>query len=235
MIATGHQPAYLPWLGLLHKIAVSDLFISWDAVPMESSGFENRNRIPGPAGGLWLTVPVQRGRNIPIKDIAIATEHDWQRKHFRSIEQVYAKAPFWARYKPTFEYLYLQQRWTRLVDLSDQVLTFLLHEFDVHLKRVKLSDLALTSTNAQLVLDACKKVGAWKYVFGAKGPDYANGRLFREQSIEPLVQEYLARPYHQLGGGPFVPNLWAFDVLLNVGPDEGREVMLAGGTVRRME
>lgn len=235
MIATGHQPVFMPWLGLIHKISQADVFISWDDVPMESSGFENRNRVPGGDGSQWLTVPVRRDRDAKLKDVAIASEHDWQRKHLRSIVLTYAKAPFWSRYEATFKYLYEQQTWTSLVALNDQILTFLLHEFFVQTKRIKLSDLGLTTSKAQLVLDACKKVGAWKYIFGAKGPDYADAKVFRDASIEPLVQEYSARPYNQVGQSSFVPCLWAFDLLLNKGPDEGRDIMLAGGSLRRME
>lgn len=232
MIATGHQPVYHPWLGLLAKIAAADVFVSWDAVPMESSGFENRQRI---LGGQWLSVPVHRGRDVPIKDLTIAKEHDWQRKHFRAIEHVYSKAPFWPRYEPTFRYLYEDHAWERLVDLNEQILAVLLHEFDISVKRLTLSSLGTTSRNAQQVLDACKKVGAWKYVFGAHGPDYAKGDTFRAAAVEPFVQHYEARPYEQLGGGAFQPNLWAFDLLLNKGPDEARDIMLAGSTVTRME
>lgn len=237
MIATGHQPVFMPWLGLIHKIASADLFISWDDVPMESSGFENRNRIPGPDGGQsqWLTVPVLRSRDAKIKDVEIAKEHDWQRKQLRTIVLTYAKAPYWAKYEPTFTYLYEQQTWTSLAALNDQILTFLLHEFDVHTKRITLSSLGLTTSKEQLVLDACKKVGAWKYIFGTRGPDYASAQPFRDAGVEPFVQEYSPRVYDQIRHQVFVPNLWAFDLLLNKGPDEGREIMLAGGSLKRME
>ena len=32
MILTAHQPVYLPWIGLFHKIAESDLFCYFDIV-----------------------------------------------------------------------------------------------------------------------------------------------------------------------------------------------------------
>jgi len=42
---TAHQPQYLPGLRLFDKIAQADMFVYLDTVPMESSGFENRNKI----------------------------------------------------------------------------------------------------------------------------------------------------------------------------------------------
>lgn len=230
MIATAHQPSYLPWLGLIHKISLADAFISWDAVPMESSGFENRQRI---RGGRWLTVPVHRSRDAAIKDVTVANEHAWQRKHLRSIEQAYERAPHWEEHAPFLRHVY-SVKWERLVDLCDFVLAYLLHHYDVHPARtLTLSSLKTTTHKGEQVLEACKAIGAWQYVFGEMGKGYANPRMFREQGVEPLVQTYEPKPYDQ-GGGEFEPRLWAFDALLHLGDEEAREVMLAGGKVGRM-
>ena len=58
MILTAHQPVYLPWPGLFHKIAISDSFISFDQVQYLPKDWNNRNRIKTPDGPIWLTVPV---------------------------------------------------------------------------------------------------------------------------------------------------------------------------------
>lgn len=222
----------MPWLGLLAKIAYSDLFISWDDVPREDSGFENRNRILGTGGAQWLTVPIHRSRDVKIKDILIANEHDWQRKHFRAIELGYSKAPHWKQYEPALRFLY-ETKWERLVDLNEQILTFLLSAFGITVSRVKLSSYGLTTTKAQLVLDACKKAGAWKYIFGKNGPAYLDASAFRKADVEVFVQDFECVPYRQVGSDAFVPGLFAFDALLNLGPEEAREIMLRGNTTVR--
>ena len=58
MIITAHQPAYLPWLGLIHKIAISDVYVFLDNVQFEKNSFTNRNKIKTANGPIWLTVPV---------------------------------------------------------------------------------------------------------------------------------------------------------------------------------
>ena len=58
MILTAHQPVYLPWLGLFHKIALADQFISFDQVQYLPKDWNNRNKIKTPSGGIWLSVPV---------------------------------------------------------------------------------------------------------------------------------------------------------------------------------
>ena len=60
MIVTAHQPAYLPWLGLLHKAALSDVFVLVDNVQFEKDSFINRNKLRSPEGWRWLTVPASR-------------------------------------------------------------------------------------------------------------------------------------------------------------------------------
>ena len=72
MILTAHQPVYLPWLGLFHKIALADLFISFDQVQYQIYDWNNRNRIKTARGSIWLTVPSCAGHlNKTISDIEI--------------------------------------------------------------------------------------------------------------------------------------------------------------------
>ena len=42
MILTAHQPVYLPWLGLFHKIALSDKFVYFDQVQYLPKDWMNR-------------------------------------------------------------------------------------------------------------------------------------------------------------------------------------------------
>ena len=74
MIISAHQPAYLPWAGYLHRIAISDVFVILDNVQFEKNSFTNRNRIKSPSGSVWLTVPVSQKGHMSgtISDIKIA-------------------------------------------------------------------------------------------------------------------------------------------------------------------
>src|SRR6202040_3775048 len=95
MILSIHQPAYLPWLGYFDRIARSDKFVYLDNVQFERNSFINRNRIKTPHGPIWLTIPVRLKEhfNRTIADIEIDAQQDWKRKHLRSIEQNYRRAP----------------------------------------------------------------------------------------------------------------------------------------------
>ena len=58
VILSAHQPAYLPWLGYLERISLSDKFVILDQVQFEKNSFINRNKIKTKEDALWLTIPV---------------------------------------------------------------------------------------------------------------------------------------------------------------------------------
>ena len=83
MILTAHQPVYLPWLGLFHKIALSDTFVFFDEVQYLPKDWMNRNKIKTKDGEIWLTVPVLRKgqRELKTSEIKINNSTNWQKKH----------------------------------------------------------------------------------------------------------------------------------------------------------
>ena len=259
MIATAHQPAFMPWLGLLHKIASSDVFISWDDVQAEDSGFENRQEVYTATGRQWLTVPIRKNRELKIRELAVVNQQPWARKHWRTIELAYSGAPFWHVHSQFLRWVY-DQEWLSLVDLNGAILDYLVVQFKIRGPRfLKLSDLKLpkpappavpiplsadqhpvavpahVSIANQTIIAACRSVGANKYIFGGLGNGYADRLAFLAAGIEPMVQSYEPVPYRQMQHGVFEPRLWAFDLLLNVERDRAIEVMVAGGRVDRMK
>ena len=89
------QPSYLPWLGFFDQVRRCDRFVFYDDVQYDKDGWRNRNRIKAAAGPVWLTVPVRtRGRmGQPIDEVEIANATPWARKHLKTIEEAYARAP----------------------------------------------------------------------------------------------------------------------------------------------
>ena len=61
MILAAHQPAYLPWLGYLDKMAKADVFVVMDDLQYETQNYQNRQRVKINCGATWLTVPLKRG------------------------------------------------------------------------------------------------------------------------------------------------------------------------------
>ena len=105
MILTAHQPVYLPWLGLFHKIALADVFVSFNQVQYQPKDWNNRNQVKTSAGPKWLSVPVKRAGYLEktISDIEIDNSLPWARKHWKTLHLNYHRAPHFDRYALVME------------------------------------------------------------------------------------------------------------------------------------
>src|SRR3989344_1674915 len=115
MIIAAHQPNYLPNLAFFAKMTKADLFVIITNLQFEKhEGWQQRHKICGPNGDIWLTVPVLGSQNQLIRDVAINNQVNWRKKHSRTIETIYAKSKG-KEYIPLVNSLY-QKEWRRLVD-----------------------------------------------------------------------------------------------------------------------
>src|SRR3984893_12790428 len=120
------QPGYLPWLGYFDLLKKADVFVHYDDVEFDKHGWRNRNRVKGPKGAIWLTVPVLHGGRgaQSILEVEIDNRQSWRRKQLSTLEQLYARAPFSEAYLPRLREI-LERPWSRLVDLDFAVIEWL--------------------------------------------------------------------------------------------------------------
>jgi WbqC-like protein family len=227
VILTAHQPVYLPWLGLLHKIAVADLFCYFDIVQYQTKDFNNRNRIKTHTGELWLSVPVESKNHFEkcVGDIRIV-QSGWQRKHFKSIQHAYGKAAYFDAYSAELESILLLQSFETLSELNFAILRFLMRSLGIDTPIVKASDYVFQGTKSDLVLDMCVQLKANVYIFGSQGRGYADVDKFLAASVKPYFQDYRHPTYRQLHGD-FLPYMSVIDLLFNEGPCS-RDILLSG-------
>lgn len=226
MILTAHQPVYLPWLGLFHKIALSQKYCVFDVAQYQTKDFNNRNKIKTNAGPIWLTVPVESKQHFEkqISDVRIIN-NGWNRKHLKSIELAYKKAPHFERYFPDLHGL-LSREFDLLTELNTQMLQLLLQQLGISIPVVRATEYNLEGKKSDLVLDMCLKLGADVYIFGAQGRNYADVESFIRAGVKPYFQDYVHPEYHQLHG-PFEPYMSVIDLLYNEGP-ASLEILMSG-------
>jgi hypothetical protein len=226
-VLTAHQPVYLPWLGLFHKIASAPTFVSFDGVQYLPKDWNNRNRIKTPNGAEWLTVPVLRHghRDKPIVEIEINNVVPWRRKHWRALELSYRKAPYFDEYAAALEAVY-EREWRYLTELDEHLLLWFLEMLGIEVRFLKASELGLEGRKSDLVLDMCKRLGADVYIFGALGRDYAKVEEFAAAGVRVVFQDYRHPVYPQLHGA-FEPYLSVVDLLFNCGP-ASLDVLMSG-------
>jgi hypothetical protein len=231
VIISAHQPVYLPWLGLFHKIALADLFCYFDIAQYQTKDYNNRNKIKTHSGEIWLSVPVESKNHLEksVGDIRIV-QNGWQRKHFKSIQFSYQKAPYYRDYIDGLEAILIGQSFETLADLNLRMLRFLMDCLALKTPIVRASDYAFRGTKSDLVLDMCLQLKADTYIFGAQGRNYADVDRFRAGGVEPYFQDYRHPVYRQLHG-EFLPYMSVVDLLFNEGPGS-RETLLGGNVTR---
>lgn len=231
MILTAHQPVYLPWLGLFHKIALADRFVSFDQVQYLPKDWNNRNRIKTHAGPIWLTVPVLRKGYLEkrICELEINNAEPWARKHWRSLVSAYSKAPFFDRYAPFFEDVYGRE-WRTLCELNDHMLRWFLDTLGIRTPVNSAGEWSFRGQKSELVLDMCRTLGATDYIFGALGRDYADVPAFEAAAVRVHFQDYRHPTYRQ-SHGEFMPYLSIVDLLFHCG-DASLDILMSGNVDR---
>ncbi len=212
------QPSYLPWLGYFAQLMRSDVFVIYDNVQYDKHSWRNRNRIKTAQGPHWLTVPVlTRGQNWPTnRDVKIDNLHDWRRKHWLSLRQSYARAPFFSDYAGIFEPLYART-WDFLLDLNMASFTAMSAALGIKREIRLASELGVEGTSTERLVRICQALGADCFYEGAAGRDYIDPAVFEAANITLEFQDYGHPTYPQLHGN-FVPYLSAVDLLFNCGP-----------------
>lgn len=219
MIVSINQPAYLPWLGYFHRIAISDAHIVLDHVQLEKNSFTNRNKIRTRESWGWLTVPVQTSGkfgDLPIKEVEIANQKPWAAKHWQTLRLNYSKAPFFDQHAAFFESIY-GRRWEKLGELAREITKYLLDEFGIGTKLYFSSQMAVSGKKDELVLDLCRELGATIYLSGPLGRNYLREELFSHEQIAVRYDDYQHPVYPQVYPG-FEPYMAAIDLLFNCGP-----------------
>lgn len=230
MILTAHQPAYLPWLGFFHKIMISDVFVILDNVQFQKNYFINRNKIKTTQGDAWLTVPVLTSGHLEktICDMQINTKTKWRKKHWKSIEIHYKKAPYFMDYKDYFESLY-NKNWINLFELLNESMIFFINELKIDTEIYLQSQLGFKKKKQELILEMCDYFNSDLFVFGRDGKRYVDPDYFKENNRKIYFQEY-NHPIYPQQFGDFISHLSIIDLLFNVGPKKALDYIMKDNT-----
>lgn len=219
MIIGIHQLHYLPWIRYFHKLANCDIFVVLDNIQFNKNGWQNRNKIKCPDGWLCLTVPVYHRYQQSLQRVSIDNTINWRRKHWRAIQMNYSRAKFFSAYKNFFEEIYAKE-WTKLNDINFEILGYIIKALGINVQLIRASRLKVKGEATQRLVNICKELGAETYLTGAYATEvYLDVKLFRQQGIEVVRQDYTAPIYSQrFPKAGFIPNLSIIDVLFNEGP-----------------
>ena len=227
MIVSIHQPSYFPWLGLLHKIRMSDTYVVMDEVQLADRAYQHRNQFLDAQGeSRLLSIPfVREGwRDKPLRELAIADD-SWRKRHFEFIRLNYGKHPFAGEVLGELEAYYSAVHAT-LFDAVFASMKLALALFAVPTRVVRQSELAYdrSQRKAGLIVSLARAAGATTYLSGTGAREYLSGDDFAA-GPELRWTAFQHPTYPQRHARDFVPGLACLDLVFNVGRERAAQIL----------
>lgn len=216
-----HQPNYLPWVGFFNKMKGCDAFVIFDDVQLPTGkNFETRTLIKTIHGLLWLNIPIKNKNTDLLIQNAEFADNYWKKKHLKTIQTYYFKAPFFKNYIGGLEDIY-HIKCSNLTDFNVMLIKYLadkLRLFPVFIRSSVISSKELKGEAK--ILGLIKSLAGDEYISGegAGSKRYIREEDFEKENIKLIWQFFKDQVYSQLYG-PFVPRLSVIDLLFNTGEE----------------
>ncbi|MFD9628586.1 WbqC family protein [Peribacillus muralis] len=229
-IVTIHQPNFLPWIGLIHKVFQSDVFIYLIDVKYSASNFQNKTYIQGADGKeSRLTVPIQKKPDMLHEKLISyhPPNQKWKKNHLQQISDVYKKAPYFQDFFPLLEEAY-QKEHALLVDLNVHLIELILHylnyEGGTHLS----TDFNTNVGKTERLVSLLKQTGGTCYLSGKSGRDYLEKELFQQENIEIVYQDFIHPVYEARNEKECIKNLSILDWMMYHPADQIKATLTKG-------
>lgn len=216
-LATIHQPQYLPYIGTVAKVMVSDVFINYDNADYQKNYFDNRNRIMTKNGQIWLTIPVQAKLKQPIKDVKVS-DATWRKKHSKTLRMHYGNAPYFDALYPLLDKIYnMESPW--LVDFTNASWEAIFAYLGKRPHFVSSSALIDTSgmSSAEKLVRLTQAVNCEKYLSGPSWTEYMKDlSIFKNNGIEFYDCAFDLREYPS--ASVYAPYMSVIDLFFSMSP-----------------
>ncbi len=211
------QSNYIPWKGYFDAIAAVDEFILLDDAQYTKRDWRNRNRIKTAQGPQWLTIPVHGSRAQRICDVQIS-DPLWAERHWRTLSQAYARAPYFAEYRDEIETLYVGAHEPTLSAVNERFIRALCGLLGISTPIAHTADDTEHETKTEKLVEICVEAGATEYLCGAASRDYLEEWRFDEAGIAVAYMDYSGYPKYPQLFGPFLHEVSVLDLIFNTGP-----------------
>lgn len=214
-----NQSNYIPWKGYFDLIHDVDLFVFYDDVQFTIRDWRNRNRFKSPSGADWLTIPVGSDRHRLICDV-VPSNGLWQKKHWKTLCQLYGKTPYFGMYRAFFQHVYCEREWCSLSQLNQYLIKYIAQEYlGISTRFLCSSELPKGGKKQERLLNMLVEVGASAYISGPSAKAYIEPRAFQELGMELIWKDYSSYPEYPQFYPPFRHDVSILDLLFHTGAD----------------
>ena len=217
MIVSIHQPNFFPWMGYFDKINRSDKFIFLtSSLRSKSDKYLTRTKIiNNNSKPQYLSAPLGI-KQIPINQLIMPADHQWKTKLLNIIKESYRDSNhFDEAYNDIKEHLLCEYEY--FSDYSINIIKFYIFRLNINTKLYIDTDFGQDfGVSNQRNIALCKKVGGDIYLSGSGAKAYNDNKLYRDNSLDLIYQDYIAPTYLQISD-EFIPGLSIMDVIFNCG------------------
>ena len=189
--------------------------------------YVNRNRIKGPEGEVWITVPLKRkGLGAQkIKNLEIYEKKRWAKKFLLTLAHYYGKS---AVFEPIFQQVRggVEAPDDRFMSLALSLLNIIKTGFGIEKDMILQSATGIAGRGTPLLVSLAKELGAREVLLPCGAEKAVDCADFRRENMDVQFLRYLPPQYPQFWGD-FLMNLSALDLLLCLG-EGGRSVIERG-------
>ena len=234
-IVSAHQPHYLPWIGYIHKILLSDIFVIMDNMEYTQYSYINRNRILDRNGIFLLTVPIlYKGKSHKlIKEIEIDNRNNskWAFKHLTSMKHNYGKSTGFYDFFEKIESVYRKKN-ERLIDLDIKLLKIILKYLEIDTRIILASDYDIGGKKeVDLFWSLVEKTGSSVVLLGmGASTKYIDTEKVKERCS--IAIQIFDHPHYKQRAMSFKPGISIVDMLFNVKRPDAIKMIQEAGTYR---
>jgi hypothetical protein len=204
-ICSAHQPAFLPWLGTIHKVATSDVFVVMDMAKFLRRAFMHRNRIEVNGAPHYVGLTLPSGADSAYCDeVTISPHHPTCLQDIaRTLERTYKHYPHFDDLDAFIEHALIHCGSADLNRIYLIQLTFLCAKLGIRTSIRRESEMftreELRQFNAsERLLEHALRTHATVYVTGINSTAYLDAAVFERERIAHRVQEFSYVPFRRL-------------------------------------
>tara|TARA_B100000941_G_C28488680_1_gene546531 strand:- start:133 stop:789 length:657 start_codon:yes stop_codon:yes gene_type:complete len=186
MIATIHQPDFIPWIGFFDKIKKSDAYVILDDVQFSRTGWTHRDKFSSIENKLhWLTVPLKKKGNYfsKISEIEINYQNDWRDKHLTFLNYNFKNEYNFKKIISLIENIY-SKKYEKLIELNVSLIKKILFELNIEREIFYSSDLNIQSNGSKKIIEILEMIKCKEYITGHPSKNYLKLDDFKKNNIK---------------------------------------------------